>query len=88
MEWITKSSLPQRSRRVSNTASIWPGCITSSGSSTSASICLRQRLDVGLGLVVEVGQRDLGTEGAQLGRAAKGNAVAIGDAHHQARACP
>ena len=42
-----------------------------------------ERRDVLLGLVVEVGQRDVRAEGAQLGRAAVCDAVGIGDSDHE-----
>ena len=43
----------------------------------------RQRLDVGLGLLVEVGDRQLGAQLAEGARAAVGDGVLVGDAHHE-----
>ncbi len=39
MECSTKSSWPQRCAMASNTASIWPGCSTSSGNVMAACSC-------------------------------------------------
>ena len=68
----------------SNTASIWPGCSTSSGSSSEASICSASGSTKCFGLFVEIGERDLGAEGAQLDGAAVGDGVGVGDADDEA----
>ena len=44
---------------------------------------LSQRLDVGLGLLVEPGHGEIGSEGAQLHRAAVGDRLVVGDADDQ-----
>ena len=48
---------------------------------------LGERTNIALGLLVRVGDRQFGAEGAQLRRAAKGDAMFVGDADDETRVC-
>ena len=77
------SSRPQSLAMRSNSASSSPGFETSSGMKMGALQRPRERLDVGSGLLVEVSDRQFGAQLAEGGRAAVGDGVLVGDAHHE-----
>ena len=87
IEWTTKSSSPQFSAMRSNTASSWPSAHHVQRHEDRRLDLARERLDVGLGLVVEIGDRELGAEGAEGAGAAPGDRLVVGDADDQAAAC-
>ena len=70
----------------SKTASIWPGTADIHRQEDRSFDLPRQRLDMGLGLVVEIGDRELGAERAEGARAAPCDRAVVGDADDQALA--
>ena len=83
IECTRMSSLPQRCRIWSNTASSWPGTATLSAPVIGASSASRQRLDMGARLVVQPGDGELGAGVAERLGAAIGDRLVVGDADDQ-----
>ena len=83
IECTRMSSSPQVLPISSNTASSWPSTLTSSGRNSGARKLAHQRLDIGPGLVVEVGDGQLGAEFVEGLGAAVGDRAVVGDADDQ-----
>ena len=84
IEWTTKSSFPHSFPMRSNTASISPGVRTSSGIRIGRFELARQRLDVFLRLLVEIGHGKLGAECPECLGAAPRDRILVGDADDKA----
>ena len=84
IEWTRKSSSPQSAAMRSKTASSSPSAMHVHRHEDRRLDLAGQRLDVGLRLVVEVGDRELGAEGAEGAGAAPGDRAVVGDADDQA----
>ena len=83
MEWTRMSSRPHLAAIAANSASACAGVAHLQRQEQRRIDRLRQRLDIGPRLVVQIGHRDLGAGAAHRLGAAPGDRVVVGDADDQ-----